>query len=719
MSTSDQRKTKAQLIKELEDLRRLAEARKVNSERRQEEDELLEKSEFLHSVINSASEGIVVMDENARYRLINPASSSIMGYDSKDWLGKTAGTRIHPDDRKKTTSGFLKALRGESSRTEARFQGADGLYRTVDIKYTPLNWAGKPHVIGVVNDITERKRAEEALRRSEESYRELADSITDIFFAMDRDLRYTYWNKASEELTGIKAEDALGKSVFDIFPDREDTRKAVATYREVLATQKPQTLMNEYALNNQNYFFEISAYPTEGGLAVFVKDITKRKRAEEALRESESHYRLLAENVTDVVWTLDMNLRVTYVSPSIERLLGYTVEEAMPLTLEDMLVPTSFRAAMKIFEEEMAREEEVEKDPFRVKTVEFECKCKDGSTVWTEARAGFLRDQNGQPVGIWGSGRDITERKRAEEALRESESHYRLLAENVTDVVWTLDLNLRPTYVSPSVERLSGYTVEEAISMTPEEALVPTSYKTVMRAFEEEMAREKEGEKDPLRVRTVELEGICKDGSKIWIEVKASFLRDQNGQPVGIWGSGRDITERKQSEEKIKFLALYDQLTNLANRGLFYESLNNALLRADRFKHFVFLIYLDLDGFKSVNDEFGHKAGDSVLVEVARRMQACVRKFDTVARLGGDEFAIIISDIKDKRYVENVVERIIRSINCPISIDAGHCNIGASIGISIYPDNGPDADILLQRADAAMYRVKKAGRNNYRFSDSS
>jgi diguanylate cyclase (GGDEF)-like protein/PAS domain S-box-containing protein len=586
VNARDKQKNKAQLIKVLESLRRrLAKARRVNFERKQVEEELWGKSEFLHSVINSASEGIVVLDENANYRLINPASSIIMGYDSEDWLGKPAGTRVHPDDRKNATSGFLKALRGEASRTEARFLGADGLYRTLDIKYTPLDWAGKPHVIGVVTDITERRRAEEALRKSEESYRELSDSITDIFFAMNRDLRYTYWNKASEELTGIKAEDALGKSIFEIFPDREDTRKAVATYREVLATQKPQTFVNEYTLNDRNYFFEINAYPIEDGLAVLTKDITERRRAEEALRESESHYRLLAENVTDVVWTLDMNLR--------------------------------------------------------------------------------------------------------------------------------------PTYVSPSVERLSGYTVEEAMTMTLEEVLVPTSFRTVLKVFEEEVAREKEVEKNPLRVRTVELEGICKDGSKIWVEVKASFLRDQNGQPVGIWGSGRDITERKQNEEKIKFLALYDQLTNLANRGLFYESLNNALLRADRFRHFVFLIYLDLDGFKSVNDEFGHKAGDSVLIEVARRIQACVRKIDTVARLGGDEFAIILSEIKDKKYVEDVVKRIIKSINYPIAIDAGHCNIGASIGISIYPDQGPDADMLLQKADAAMYRVKKAGRNNYRFSDSS
>ena len=305
---------------------------------------------------------------------------------------------------------------------------------------------------------------------------------------------------------------------------------------------------------------------------------------EEALRESDRRYRLLAENVTDVIWTMDMDLQFTYISPSVTDMLGYSVEEAMAQTLEDVLTPASLEVARKTLAEALVAVEPED-------LLELELNRKDGSTVWTEAKMALLRDPDGRPVEILGVARNITERKRAkealrkvhdelgirvqertaeltkaneelrieiaervraEEALRESEKRYRLLAENVTDLIWTTDMNLQFTYITPSVARMLGYSVEEALAKTLEEVLTPASFEVAVNAFAEEMAVEDLEQKELSRSRTLELETYCKDSSTLWTEIKATGLRDPDGRPVGILGVTRDITERKQAEEALR-----------------------------------------------------------------------------------------------------------------------------------------------------------------------
>jgi PAS domain S-box-containing protein len=190
-------------------------------------------------------------------------------------------------------------------------------------------------------------------------------------------------------------------------------------YQEVLRTRQPRSFENEYQLEGKNFSFEISAYPSETGLSVFVKDITERKQMEEALRDSEARYRLLAENTSDLIWIMDMGLRYTYMSPSVTRMRGYTVEELVGASITETMTAASIEAARKTLAEELAMERMEQKDIHRSRKLELEMYCKDGSTIWTEMNMTFLRDSDGKPVGIQGTTRDITERKRAEEALRQ------------------------------------------------------------------------------------------------------------------------------------------------------------------------------------------------------------------------------------------------------------------------------------------------------------
>ena len=177
------------------------------------------------------------------------------------------------------------------------------------------------------------------------------------------------------------------------------------------------------------------------------------------------------------------------------------------------------------------------------------------------------------------------------------------------------------------------------------------------------------------------------------------------------------LTRLKQTNEQVTHLAHHDTLTALPNRILFYDRLNQAITRARRDKELFAVLFLDLDGFKLINDMFGHDVGDELLRETARRIVACVRESDTVARIGGDEFTVILANVTDRASLDRVVGSIVSTIAQPFVLDGRHCSISVSIGIARYPDNSGTADQLVKLADAAMYMAKQGGKNQYRFVD--
>jgi len=190
-------------------------------------------------------------------------------------------------------------------------------------------------------------------------------------------------------------------------------------------------------------------------------------------------------------------------------------------------------------------------------------------------------------------------------------------------------------------------------------------------------------------------------------------VKSEDGMVVGVSCAVMDITDRKQAEEKIRHLAYHDELTGLATLRLCKDRLSGDIALARRNKSGTALLFLDLDGFKGVNDSLGHKAGDQVLIEVGERLTQSVRETDTIARVGGDEFIIIFTQVKKKEFIIMMVENIIKTLNQPIMINGQNVNIGTSIGIALYPDHGEIPDELIKQADEAMYVVKHKGKNNY------
>jgi len=306
----------------------------------------------------------------------------------------------------------------------------------------------------------------------------------------------------------------------------------------------------------------------------------ERQQLRVALGESEARYRLLADNIADVIWTADSEARITYVSPSIKRVLGYTVEETLKLKISDILTPDSTEQARRLVKWQMKTFARGEQYPPASMTLEHVR--KDGSTVWAEVMLSFMQDKKGNVTGIMGATRDITERRKAEETLRQSEQRYRLLAENVNDIIWTRDMNLRTTYVSPSVTQMSGYSVEEVVSMSLEESMTPASLEIVKSAFSKVIAAE-EGQRDLSAAIVLEVELIHKDGSIVPVEMNVNLLRDPDGHPTGFLGVTRDITERKKAEGALRQSEeRYRELFENANDIIYTHDLKGNFISINR-----------------------------------------------------------------------------------------------------------------------------------------
>jgi len=276
-----------------------------------------------------------------------------------------------------------------------------------------------------------------------------------------------------------------------------------------------------------------------------VKFRREHRDADQSLKESEKRYRILAENISDVIWVTDMNMRVTYLSPSIARLLGYSVGESMTRGMEDSLTPASLKASAEAIAKALGAEQEGKTDEVRgMPPLEVEMIRKDGSTIWVASTASFIRGPDGKPVEIVGVLRDITERKRSEEALRESEERFRSLVESTVDLVWELDEGGVYTYVSPRIRDILGYEPQEVLGKRATDFMPQEEAERVAAIFASAVASE-----EPFSF--VEEAYLKKDGHPVTVEASGAPFFDAEGRLLGYRGIDRDITERKEAAKRL------------------------------------------------------------------------------------------------------------------------------------------------------------------------
>jgi len=523
------------------------------TERKRAEEALREAKETFETFLKASPEAVMVTDLEGTITFASPRTVALHGYASpEEMVGRKSFQLIPPEEHGKAKEGIQKLLRGEPL-VKANFTGLrkDGSRFVVEINTAVLRDAqGAPKAFMTsARDVTERQRAEEALRESEEAFRLAFEGAKDaIFWADPRTGLITNCNKAAEDLLEKTKEEIIGQHQTTLHPPQKGGAYAKMFERHIqergVAEEEAEIITKSGKVNAVHITASVTRVGGKPIIQGIFRDITERKRAEEVLRESEARYRLLAENVTDLIWMMDLSMRFTYLSPSVTRLTGYSVEEALSFSLKETLTPPSFQVAMQTFSEEMALESSGRADPARSRILELEQRCKDGSAVAIEVTTTFLRDSQGRPVGILGVSRDITARKRAEEDLRGKEGDYRTLAKNSPDLIARFDRQLRHTYVNPAAARAGRLSASEYIGKTIPESGVP------------EPAAGRWEERVRQVLETGQLMEVVDafptpDGIRYF---NTRFIPElaPDGSVQSVLSVARDITERKRVEEALR-----------------------------------------------------------------------------------------------------------------------------------------------------------------------
>jgi diguanylate cyclase (GGDEF)-like protein/PAS domain S-box-containing protein len=340
--------------------------------------------------------------------------------------------------------------------------------------------------------------------------------------------------------------------------------------------------------------------------------------------------------------------------------------------------------------------------------VEYRITTRDGHNKWILERGIAVADEEGQTV-IEGFMSDVTAQRELLAAMQEAELRYRSIFEHASEGIFQSTPDGRYLAANPALARLYGYASPQALT----EGLADIDRQLYVQPGQRDRFRQlmaQQGE-----VRNFESEVYRADGTRLWISENAHAVRDAQGRLLYYEGTVQDISERRSYQEQLERQANHDLLTGLPNRILLADRIEQGIARAARLGYFLAVVFIDLDNFKFVNDSLGHAAGDELLKEVAERLRLCVRHSDTVARLGGDEFVLVLNDHYRTQSIIQQLRRVLGEIARPLQLSGREFQVGASLGVALYPADGDDVANLLRHADIAMYAAKERGRNNFQF----
>jgi diguanylate cyclase (GGDEF)-like protein/PAS domain S-box-containing protein len=559
-----------------------------------------------------------------------------------------------------------------------------------------------------------RADAEARLRQSEERFRRTFELAAVGVAHIGLDRRFQRVNRRFCEILGYPESELIGIRGRDIsHPDDIDMMNA----------QRPRLYAGEIdaARGEKRYLrkdggvvwvaYTLAVERDAAGkplyeIAVY-DDITVRRAMEDALRNSEAHFRQVVDSANEGILVYDRDLDIVMANAAAARIIG--------LPLGELVGRPGFTSLFPCVREDGSRLPAQDR-PTRLTVRRGEAltglvvglERPNGNVTWLSVNTGFLRRPGeSEHYGVVSTISDITDRRRAELKLRESEERFRSLTAMSSDFFWETDPQHRfvevvhgPEYAE-RMGRVIGHAAWDLPHVHPDEAAW-AAQRATMEAHE--------------AFRDFEFGRSWPDAAVRYFSIAGEPRFGPDGAFLGYRGVGRDVTDIAVARERIATLAYRDALTGLDNRTSLFPALEKSVERSRRRASRLAGLFLDLDGFKEVNDAHGHDAGDRLLVEAARRLRAVLRSGDPVARLGGDEFFVVLEDINDAAPAERVATKLLAALAEPYDIGAeAPVRISASIGVSLFPDDAGDAATLLKHADAAMYSAKQAGKNAYRF----
>ncbi|ADK84163.1 diguanylate cyclase/phosphodiesterase with PAS/PAC sensor(s) [Desulfarculus baarsii DSM 2075] len=644
----------------------------------------------------------LTMAGQGRFLQANPALAALLGYDSAEELMSTPVSQVYPDQRERAffarqvlQNGFVADFELPLCRKDGRTIWAEASAAAQRDAEGRLLW-----IDGILTDVSQRRQAAEALRQSEQRFRGLSENAPDIIYTLSPDGRFTYVNRAWRRILGHAAEEVLGRYFIEFAPP-----DSVDDYRRLFKAVRDgkKTLYGAHPMLHKNgevRHLAMSGAPNIDdmgrvtGMVGMLKDMSSQIQAERALRHSEASLARAQKLAGLGNW--ELKLSNSRLSCSDEVFNIYDLPRRDPASLFGEIVSCmhddDIDYVTRCFEKAFLQDEAV--------SFEHRIKRHDGQERVLRQVASVLRDDRGEPISMIGAVQDIT-------GIRASEEQMRLLArvfENTVEGIIVTDADGVIEMVNAAFCAITGFDAAEAVGARP--SILSSGrhdaefYQRMWRSLADQghwqgevWNRRKNGEAYPE-----------------WLTITA--IKDKSDRTTHLVGVFHDITEAKRNEERITHQAYHDALTGLPNRQLFNDRLAMAIAQAHRGGHGLALLFLDLDNFKNINDSLGHAVGDMLLQAVAQRLTRWLREEDTVARLGGDEFVMLIQGASDPDYIMQVARRILDSMSQPFAVGPHELYVTASIGVTIHPHDGHDAQTLVANADLAMFRAKDEGRNN-------
>ncbi|CAD5106974.1 sensor domain-containing protein [Zestomonas carbonaria] len=658
----------------------------------------------------------------------NQMALRLLGLDSPDMVRQHLIVRVplRPD-------GFrfhlLTALLGGQRliEMERRIVTPQGHERHLWIQvHLPEQASGYRSVPLSIHDVTARKRIELSLIERERFWSQVIDSLPDTLYVHDvQNRRVLFHNHRLGPELGYSKDElrALGERMWEkiLHPDDDELYRRMRNLQQVVGDGQLLTCQLRWRHRDGTWhWFDIreqalsrSPQGRVSRLIGVAKDVTEQIEASHSLQASEQRYRLLANSISDIIYSTDSNLELNYISPSAQTVLGYDNDWLIRNGLHGVLAnPRQLDGAYAMRDRLLAALCDPQhlaelREQLRPQMFVFDALHADGRKIPMELRLSPMWDDIGAFEGLLGVARDISQQRRAEKELRMAATVFA----HSTSAILVTDPAGYIVQVNEAFTRVSGYRPAEVLDQMPG-----------MLTADHQQAQQLQYVLAQLNMRGSwegELWLKRRDGEPFPAWVGITAVQDEEGDLVSYVCFFSDISERKASEQRIHRLAYYDALTHLPNRTLFQDRLHTALLHAERHQEWVVLMFLDLDRFKPINDSLGHAAGDRMLKDVAIRLAACVAEDDTVARMGGDEFTLLLQSRSTRENALNraihVAEQILASLARPFILEGREFFVTASIGIALSPQDGRELSQLMKNADTAMYHAKERGKNNFQF----
>ncbi|MGN8251280.1 sensor domain-containing protein [Pseudomonas sp. SMV7] len=581
-------------------------------------------------------------------------------------------------------------------------------------------------VILSISDITSRKQVELSLLERESFWSDVVRTVPDQLYVQDvLSQRMIFSNRHLGQTLGYDRTELaqMGDRFWELLLHPEDAAHYQALRQQQRDSGHDQPLHCQLRFRHRDGGWrcydireQVLTRDADGQVTRIIgvgKDVTVQIEASQSLRDSEQRYRMLAESISDVIFSTDNLLQLNYVSPSVQSVLGYQADWIFSNGWQSIIAnPAQLTGIYSLME----RVSKAMGDPAQLALLRsqlptqlflFDCLRADGRKIPIELRLVLVWDDDQHFEGVLGVGRDISQQRRAEKDLRMAATVF----EHSTSAILITDPAGYIVQANEAFSRVSGYAVSEVLDQLPGMLTVDEQQEGHLRYVVKQLHQRGSWEGE------VWLKRRDGDHYPAWVGITA--VLDDEGDLASYVCFFTDISERKASEQRIHRLAYYDALTHLPNRTLFQDRLYNALQQAERQKAWVVLMFLDLDRFKPINDSLGHAAGDRMLKDMAQRLLACVDDDDTVARMGGDEFTLLLQPRATREMALNraihVAENILASLVRPFVLENREFFVTASIGIALSPQDGSELSQLMKNADTAMYHAKERGKNNFQF----